>query len=62
MIHCSPYSMAAANLYEPPPPSYQAAQGTTNYFAGKNQTQYLPWVLLPLIRNEHVRFTGTSAV
>jgi len=27
------YGMAAANLYEPPPPSYQAAQGTSNHFA-----------------------------
>jgi hypothetical protein len=27
--------MAAANLYEPPPPSYQAAQVTNNHFAGK---------------------------
>jgi hypothetical protein len=27
--------MAAANLYEPPPPSYQAAQATNNHFAGK---------------------------
>ena len=27
--------MAAANLYEPPPPSYQAAQGANNHFAGK---------------------------
>jgi hypothetical protein len=29
--------MAAANLYEPPPPSYQAAQTTNNHFAGKFQ-------------------------
>jgi len=29
--------MAAANLYEPPPPSYQAAQATNNHFAGKFQ-------------------------
>jgi len=28
--------MAAANLYEPPPPSYQAAQASNNHFAGKN--------------------------
>ena len=27
--------MAAANLYEPPPPSYQAAQASNNHFAGK---------------------------
>ncbi|CAF2316645.1 unnamed protein product [Rotaria sp. Silwood2] len=27
------YGMAAANLYEPPPPSYQAAQATNNHFA-----------------------------
>jgi len=28
--------MAAANLYEPPPPSYQAAQATNNHFAETN--------------------------
>lgn len=28
--------MAAANLYEPPPPSYQAAQASNNHFAGNN--------------------------
>jgi len=27
------YGMAAANLYEPPPPSYQAAQASNNQFA-----------------------------
>ncbi|CAF1575042.1 unnamed protein product [Adineta ricciae] len=27
------YSMAAENLYEPPPPSYQAAQSSNNHFA-----------------------------
>ncbi|CAF3994860.1 unnamed protein product [Rotaria sp. Silwood2] len=27
------YGMAAANLYEPPPPSYQAAQASNNHFA-----------------------------
>jgi hypothetical protein len=27
--------MAAANLYEPPPPSYQVAQASNNHFAGK---------------------------
>ena len=27
--------MAADNLYEPPPPSYQFAQGLDNHFAGK---------------------------
>lgn len=30
------YSMAAANLYEPPPPSYQAAQNSNNHFAETN--------------------------
>ncbi|CAF0756797.1 unnamed protein product [Adineta steineri] len=30
------YGMAAANLYEPPPPSYQAAQTSNNNFAETN--------------------------
>lgn len=30
------YAMAAADLYEPPPPSYQVAQGFNNNFAGTN--------------------------
>jgi len=35
IIHLRSYGIAAANLYEPPPPSYQAAQATNNHFAGK---------------------------
>lgn len=30
------YGMAAANLYEPPPPSYQAAQASNNHYADTN--------------------------
>jgi hypothetical protein len=33
--------MAAANLYEPPPPSYQAAQASNNHFAGKVYSEWL---------------------
>ncbi|CAF4985227.1 unnamed protein product, partial [Rotaria socialis] len=29
------YGIATANLYEPPPPSYQAAQASSNNYAGK---------------------------
>ena len=32
--------MAAANLYEPPPPSYQAAQASNNHFAGNINVIY----------------------
>ncbi|CAF3436793.1 unnamed protein product [Rotaria sp. Silwood1] len=34
------YGMVAANLYEPPPPSYQAAQASNNRFAGKVYFEY----------------------
>lgn len=35
LYYFSSYSMAAENLYEPPPPSYQAAQSSKNHFAGE---------------------------
>ncbi|CAF0912502.1 unnamed protein product [Rotaria sordida] len=39
------YSMAAANLYEPPPPSYQTAQATNNHFA--DTTMYISQAQAP---------------
>lgn len=46
--HSRSYGMAAADLYEPPPPTYQTTQAASNNFAGEFHSLIIKLIFVDL--------------